>query len=108
MKKNFNIEESVKPLTDNQIYEIILGKKSNFVKKMTSPSKLASIITLSQQNQEMAKTIKEQAKKIEKQDNRLQVIEDLVRFMKEQPSFSLNIPALFQCHALYLNILDYK
>ena len=83
VKKNFNIEKSVKPLTDIQIYEITLGKKSNFVKKMTGSSKLASTIALSQQNQEMVKTIKEQAKKIEKHDNRLQVIEDLVRFMKE-------------------------
>ena len=34
IKKNSNIEENVEPLTDNQICEIVLGKKSNFVKKM--------------------------------------------------------------------------
>ena len=91
MKENSNTEENVEPLTDNQICEIVLGKKSNFVKKMIGPSKLTSNVALSQQNQEMAKTIEEQ-------DNRLQVVEDFIKFMKEQPSFSLTPsvdPALF-------------
>ncbi|XP_052296380.1 uncharacterized protein LOC127902039 [Citrus sinensis] len=98
MKENSNTEENVEPLTDNQICEIVLGKKSNFVKKMIGPSKLTSNVALSQQNQEMAKTIEEQAKTIEEQDNRLQVVEDFIKFMKEQPSFSLTPsvdPALF-------------
>ncbi|KAK9213740.1 hypothetical protein WN944_005725 [Citrus x changshan-huyou] len=98
MKENSNTEENVEPLTDNQICEIVLGKKSNFVKKMIGPSKLTSNVALSQQNQEMAKTIEEQAKKIKEQDNRLQVVEDFIKFMKEQPSFSLTPsvdPALF-------------
>ena len=59
----------------------------------------------------MAKMIKEQAKKIEKQDNRLQVVEDFIRFMKEQLLFSLTHSVdlgLFQCHALYSNLLDYN
>ena len=47
MKKNSNIEENVEPLTDNQICEIVLEKKSNFVKKMMS-FKLASNVVLSQ------------------------------------------------------------
>ncbi|KAH9684342.1 DUF4216 domain-containing protein [Citrus sinensis] len=71
MKENSNTKENVEPLTDNQICEIVLGKKSNFVKKMIGPLKLTSNVALSQQNQEMAKTIEEQAKKINEQDNRL-------------------------------------
>lgn len=59
MKENSNTKENVEPLTDNQICEIVLGKKSNFVKKMIGPSKLTSNVALSQQNQEMAKTIEE-------------------------------------------------
>ena len=48
MKKNTNIEENIEPLTDSQICEIILKKKSNFVKKMIFPSKLASNVVLFQ------------------------------------------------------------
>ena len=75
-KENSNIKTNVEPLTDNQICEIVMGKKSNFLKKMIVPSNLASNVALSQQNQQIAKTIKEQAKTIEEQDNRLQVVED--------------------------------
>ena len=72
---------------------LILSKK-----KMIDPWKLASNVTLSQQNQEMGKTIKEQVKNIKEQDNILQVVEDFIKFMKEQLSFSLTFsvdPALF-------------
>ena len=76
LKENSNTKTNVESLTDNQICEIVMGKKSNFLKKMIVPSNLASNVALSQQNQQIAKTIKEQAKKIEEQDNRLQVVED--------------------------------
>ena len=59
------------------------------MKKIISSSKLASNVALSQQNQEIKKTIKKQAKKIEEQDNGLHVVEDFIKFMKKQPSFSL-------------------
>ena len=51
LKENSNTKTNVESLTDNQICEIVMGKKSNFVKKMIVPSKLASNVALSQQNQ---------------------------------------------------------